>query len=58
MLDYMTEIRRDLAEHREDNYMQIEHHFREFHNLKWIHTKHAYYPYHYGPYGVPLEFDE
>ena len=46
MLDYKTEIRRELAEHREDNHMQIEHHFREFHHHKWVNSRQSYYPWH------------
>ena len=47
MIDYKTEIRRELAEHREDNYMQIEHHFKEFHHKRWVTDKHFYHPYPY-----------
>ena len=45
MLDYKTEIRREMAEHREDNHMQIEHHFREYHHMNWMSNRQAYYPY-------------
>lgn len=51
MLDHKTEIRRELAEHREDNHMQIEHHFREFHHRRWVDYRH------YQPW-ARKEFDE
>lgn len=55
MVDFKTEIRRELAEHREDNHMQIEHHFREFHHKKWVDYRYsAYHRYGYPGYGPIL----
>ena len=55
ILDHKDEIRRSLAEQREDNYMQIEHHFKEFH-ARYNYGKHfsSYNPVYYGGYGHPL----
>ena len=59
ILDHKDEIRRSLAEQREDNYMQIEHHFKEFHT-KYNHGRgflggaaglHGGFPGAYGGYG-------
>ena len=62
-MDHKDEIRRSLAEQREDNYMQIEHHFKEFH-LKYNHGRylgHSYaglgaYAGGYGGYGPHHSF--
>ena len=58
MLDFKTEIRRELESNREDNHMQIEHHFREFHHKKWVNFRytdsHYWNPHRAGPEGDML----
>ena len=55
MLDFKTEIWRELSEHREDNHMQIEHHFREFHHRRWVDFRYLGHPWH--PYPIGNESD-